>query len=150
MDHLGGDNKKPAREERDTPPIKGLDYVDYHNSVRRTVPKSTPRVGEYAYQHVLLHVERTRVDRELSSGAQSRDPKLGSGEHGRHEPSDGEGGHLDGDLGDDEWLRSVGEELVEERQERARQHAQEPHPEGPHRQRRVVGVRYSQANLLYR
>lgn len=54
--------------------------------------------------------------------------------------AEGEHGHLHGDLSDEERLRSVGEELVEEGQEGAREQPREPHPEGPYRLGRVVGV----------
>jgi hypothetical protein len=56
---------------------------------------------------------------------------------------------LDGDLADDEWLGAVGEELVEEGEERAGDDADGPHAERPHRQRRVVGRRHGQPDLLH-
>jgi len=67
---------------------------------------------------VLLHVEGPRVEGE-PLGPEPGDPESGGGEELGHEVANGEHGHLHGDLSDDEWLGSVGEELVEEGQEGA-------------------------------
>lgn len=88
---------------------------------------------------MFLHVEGTRVEGE-PLGPEPGDPEHGGGEDHRHEMAEGEGGHLHGDLRDDERLRPVGEELVEEGEEGAREEPQEPHPEGPYRLGRVIGV----------
>lgn len=45
------------------------------------------------------------------------DAKWGCGKNRGHESSDGESGNLNGDLGDDEGLSAVREELVEEGEE---------------------------------
>lgn len=67
---------------------------------------------------MLLHVKRSRVQRKLFR-PEPRDPELGLGQHRSQEMADGECGHLNGDLGNDERLSSVSEELVEEGEESA-------------------------------
>jgi len=60
-----------------------------------------------------------------------------------------ERGDLNGDLSNDERLRAVGEELVEEGEEGAGEETQEPHPEGPYGSGRVVSVGDRETNLFY-
>lgn len=96
--------------------IEGLDDIDDHNGIRRPVPKCVSGVGEDGDEHVLLDVEGSRIERHLSRS----EPEFPAGEDGGEEVAGGEGGDLDGDLGDDERLRPVGEELVEERHQCAR------------------------------
>lgn len=62
---------------------------------------------------------------------------------------DGDATDLDCDLADDDGLGAVGEELVEEGEERAGDDADGPHAERPHGQRRVVGRRHGQPDLLH-
>ena len=62
--------------------------------------------------------------------------------------ADRECGDLNGDLSDDERLRAVGEELVEEGEEGAGEETQEPHPEGPYGSGRVVGVGDRETDLF--
>lgn len=57
---------------------------------------------------------------------------------------------LDSDLGDDDGLRAVGEELVDVGEHGAGEEPDGPHPERPYRQRRVVGRRHGQPDLLHR
>jgi hypothetical protein len=57
---------------------------------------------------------------------------------------------LDGDLADDDGLAAVREELVDEGEKRAGDEAHRPHPERPYRQRRVIGRRHRQPDLLHR
>lgn len=116
MGHLGGNDEDPADVEGNGPSIEGLGDIDDHNSIRRSIPKSIPGVGEDGDEHVLLHIERPRVQRHLSIS----EPELPAGEDGGEEVAGGEGGDLNGDLCDDQWLRTVGEELVEEGHECAR------------------------------
>jgi len=113
--------------------IKSLYDVKDIDSISRTIPKSASSVSKYRDEDVFLHVEGARVEREVA-GPEAGDPKLGRGEKRGHEASDGEGGHLDGDLGDDEGLSAVGEELVEEGEEGAGEQAQGPHSECPYRE----------------
>lgn len=95
--------------------IKRFYYV--HNTNRISRPASEPGSGirEYGYQHVLLHVKRTRVKRKLPRS----DPNLLCGQRPRHEPSDRERRHLYRDHRNDERLRAVSEEGVEEGEEDA-------------------------------
>ena len=79
---------------------------------------------------MFLHVKGTWVERKLAGP----DAKLGCGKNRGHESSDGEGGNLDGDLGDDEGLFAVREELVEEGEEGTREKAQCPHSKCPYRE----------------
>lgn len=88
---------------------------------------------------MLLDVERTGVEGEPPRPTPGK-PELGGRQHRRHEVANGKGGNLDGDLGYDEGLRPVGEELVEKREEGAGQQPQRPHSEGPNGEGRVVGV----------
>lgn len=85
---------------------------------------------------MLLDVKLARVERERFRA----DSKLPRGQRPRHELSDREARHLDGDHGYDERLGAVGEEGVEEGEEGAREEAYGPHAEGPHREARVVFV----------
>lgn len=87
---------------------------------------------------MFLRVERPGVERHL---AEAGEAKRRRGEDPLHEPSDGEGGHLYGDHGDDEGLGAVHEEGVEEGEEDAGDEPQRPHSERPHRKARVVVVR---------
>lgn len=64
--------------------------------------------------HVLLYVERPRIQGEAPP-SRHRDGLLRQGR--RHELADWEGGNLNEDGGDVQWLRSVCEESVEEDQE---------------------------------
>ena len=65
---------------------------------------------------MLLYVKRTWVERE-GPGSKPRYPELGLGEHRSHEATYGESGHLDCNLGYDERLSPVSEELVEKGKE---------------------------------
>ena len=62
---------------------------------------------------MLLHVKRARVERELPF-PEAWNMELSLWEYSRHEAADWESGHLDSDLGYDQGLSAVGEELVEE------------------------------------
>jgi len=62
--------------------------------------------------------------------------------------ADRECGDLNGDLSNDERLRTVGEELVEEGEEGAGEETQEPHPEGPYGSGRIVCVGDRETNLF--
>nr|GME00326.1 hypothetical protein TorRG33x02_104160 [Ipomoea batatas] len=88
------------------------DDIDDSDGISRAVSKREAGVSKDGDQHVLLHVKRARVQRELS-GPEPGDPKLGGGQRRRHEPSDGESCHLDGDRCDDQRLSPVREKLVE-------------------------------------
>ena len=143
--HLSGDDEEEADDERDVPLVERLDNVDDEDGVGAAVAERGAGVGEDAYQHVLLHVEGPRVHRPLS--AQRRALRLR--QHPRHEVPDRQRRHLDGDLADDDGLGAVGEELVEEGEQRAGDDADGPHAERPHRQRRVVGRRHGQPDLLH-
>nr|GMC52432.1 hypothetical protein BHE74_00007654 [Ipomoea batatas] len=134
-------NKEPTSKQRDFPLIK-CDYNGHDpNAISGSISKGKPGVPKNADKHVLLHVKRARVKREFA-GPEPGNPELGGGQRGGHEPSDGESCHLDGDLGDGQWLFPVREKLVEEGEEHAGEHAQDPHSEGPYGQGRVVGVGY--------
>lgn len=130
--NLSGDDEEPTSQEGDVSAIKGLNNGDNPNSISGAIPEGAPGVSEYGDEDVLLHVKGARVERE-AAGAEAGDAEGGRGQRGRQEMADGEGGHLDGDLSDHEWLGAVREELVEEREHHARQKPEEPHPESPHR-----------------
>lgn len=57
---------------------------------------------------------------------------------------------LNSDLTDNERLGTIGEELVEEGHESARENADGPHAEGPDGLRRVIGCEHREAHLLHR
>lgn len=116
--YLGSDDKQPTSEESDLPEIKLLDDVHNPYRVSRAWPESTSGVSENGDEHMLFDVERTRVEGNLGR-PESGDPELGGGEDSGHEVAYGERGDLDSDLGDDEGLGSVGEELVEKWEEGA-------------------------------
>nr|GLL18338.1 unknown [Ipomoea trifida] len=105
-------NKEPTSKQRDFPLIK-CDYNGHDpNAISGSISKRIPGVPKNADKHVLLHVKRARVKREFA-GPEPGNPELRGGQRGGHEPSDGERGHLYGDLGDGQWLFPVREELVE-------------------------------------
>lgn len=146
-DYLGGDDQHPSGDEADAPLVERPNDVDDPDGVGGAIPECGPGVGEYRDQDVLLHVEGARVE---GDEAEAGHAELGRRKRPRHEVPEREGGDLDGDLGDHKWLRPVSEELVEEGEQAAGDEAERPHPEGPHRERRVVGGRHRQANLLDR
>ncbi|KAK9905187.1 hypothetical protein M0R45_000384 [Rubus argutus] len=140
MKDLGSYNKQPTSDERDLPEIKLFDDGNNPNSVSRARAESTSGISKYGNQHMLFYVERARIQGNHVLRPESGDPELGGGEDSGHEVAYGERCHLDSDLGDDEGLLSVVEELVEKGEEGAGEEAQEPHSEGPYGQRRVVVV----------
>lgn len=66
---------------------------------------------------VLVHVEGTRVERELPAPS---DPKLRSWENPGHEAADRKRGHLNQYHRHQQWLLPVAEESVEEREKHHR------------------------------
>ncbi|GER53547.1 galactose oxidase/kelch repeat superfamily protein [Striga asiatica] len=123
-ENLSSDNKNPTCDKGYFSPVNRLDDVDNSDSISR----ARAGVCENRDKHVLFHVKRARVQREFP---QTEQLKLPFREHGGHEPSDGESGHLYGDHGYGEWLRTVAEEGVEKGEEHAREKPQEPHAESP-------------------
>nr|GMD18441.1 Os02g0696200 [Ipomoea batatas] len=134
-------NKKPTSEQGDFPPIKSDDNIHNHHAVRSSISKGKPSVRKYGDEHVFLHVKRARVKREFP-GPEPGNPELRRRQRGGHEPADGERCHQRRDLGDDQRLFPVREELVEEGEEDAGEESEDPHSEGPYWQGRVVGVGY--------
>lgn len=143
---LGGDDQNPTSQERDVPMVEGLDDVDDADGIRRPVPERIPGLREDGDEHMLLHVEGPRVETELPAG----DTELSGREDAGEEVAGGEGGNLHCDLGHHQRLRPVAKELVEEGHDGAGEEAQEPHPEGPDRERGVVDGRHRQTDLLHR
>lgn len=137
--HLRRDDKKPTSNKRDVAAIERFDDINNTHGIGRTRSKCTPSICKDGNEHMLLHVEGTRVERECP-GPKTGYPELGMGKDRCHEATDGEGGHLDGDLGYNQGFGPIGEELVEEGEEGTWQYAQEPHPEGPYGEGRIVGV----------
>jgi hypothetical protein len=114
------------------------------------LPKAQSGVGEDGDEHVLLHVERARVEAPLPAAEERGGPELARRQHARQEVTQRQRAHLHRDLGHDDRLRAVREELAEEAHEHTGQQPQRPHPERPHRQRRVVASRHRQSDLLDR
>lgn len=129
--YLGSDDKEPTSQKRDIPAIKRFDYVDNPNSISWAKSKSTSSISKYGNEDVLFYVERTRVERK-GPGPEPGYKEFVCWEHFGHEVANREGWDLDSDLGDDERLSSVGEELVEKWKEGTWEKTQEPHPEGPY------------------
>lgn len=129
--------------------IERPDDIHDPHRVSGSVPERDARIREDGDEHVLLHVEGARVQRELA-GPKPWDPKLSRRQNPSEEAANGQRRHLDGDLCDHQRLRAVGEELVEERHQGAGYHPHEPHPERVHRNRRVVGGPHRQPHLLDR
>lgn len=141
--NLRRQNHTQGHQKGQLPAVENLHGADYMDRVR----VRRPGVGEDRYQHVLLHIEVARVEAELPLPAAEENPLR---EHRRHEVAEGDHGDLGGDGGDGERLAAVKEELVEEGEEDAGRTPQNPHPEGDHRQRRVVGLRHGQRHLIHR
>lgn len=116
--YLSSNDKNPASQEGDAPPIKRLDDIYDTNRISRSATESAAGIGEDGDQDVLFDVERPRVERHLPV-PEPGDPEGGPGEHRRHEVADRQRRHLHRDLGDHEGLRPVGEELVQEGEEHA-------------------------------
>ncbi|BAS80416.1 Os02g0696200, partial [Oryza sativa Japonica Group] len=147
---LGGDDEEPGGDEGDGALVEGADDVDDHDGVGVAVAEGAAGVGEDGDEHVLLHVEGARVEAPLAAAEQRGGAERAARQHARQEVAHRQRRHLHRDLRHDERLGAVGEELVEEAQERAGEEADAPHPERPHRQRRVVAGRHRQPHLLDR
>ena len=147
--HLGADDEDPACEEGDVALVKGLDDVDDADAVSGAVAEGVAGIGEDGDENVLFYVEGPGVEGEEAI-AHARDAELRGGQDAREEMAKREGRDLNGDLSDDERLRAVGEELVQEGHEGAGEKPDRPHPEGPDGERRVVRVEDSKPDLLDR
>ncbi|KAK3016086.1 hypothetical protein RJ639_005681 [Escallonia herrerae] len=112
--------------------IKRPNYVHNADSISGSSPEPRTRVGEYRDQHVLLHIERPRIQRKLPR-TEPRQAKRSRRQHLRHEPADWERGDLYSYHRNDERFGPVREERVEEGQDGARNEAEKPHPKRPFR-----------------
>jgi hypothetical protein len=148
--NLRGDDEEPGGEEGDVAAVEGADDVDDADGVGAAPTEGEAGVGEDADEHVLLDVEGPRVEAPRPAAQQRGRPEPGARQRPGHEVAHGQRRHLHRDLRHHQRLRPVREELVEEAHERARQQPDAPHPERPHRQRRVVRRRHRQPHLLYR
>ena len=111
------------------------------------VDASGSRTGEDSDKHVLLHVERPWVQREL--------PLRPLHEHApcnrrRHQVSRRHHRYLRRYRRHRQWLPPESEELVQEGEKRASYGSQNPCPESEGRQRRIVAHRNRQRYLLDR
>jgi len=148
--NLRGDDEEPGGDEGDVAAVEGADDVDDADGVGAAAAEGEAGVGEDGDEHVLLNVEGPRVEAPLAAAEQRGDAEPGARQHAGHEVAHGQRRHLHRDPRHHERLRPVGEELVEEAHERAREEPDAPHPERPHRQRRVVRRRHRQPHLLDR
>lgn len=129
--YLSGDDDEEGDEEADVFLIENLNDGDNVNGV----DGAGAGVGEDGDEDVFLDVEGTGVEGELPTCAPEEDSVR---DLGSHELTQRHHRYLRGDGRDRQRLRSVPEELVQEGEERARQHPKNPHPECQHWQGRVV------------
>lgn len=102
-------------------------------------------VHQHRDHHVLLHIERPRIQRELQSRPSEEHARR---QRPRHEVPQRHHRDLRRDRRYRQRLPPVPEKLVHERQHDARHHAQKPHPERVNRDARVVGFRHRRVNLV--
>lgn len=110
------------------------------------IHSSRTGVGEDGDEHMLLHVKRPGIERELPPAAREED-------FGRQYPGKEVAEGNDGDLrrhgGDGERLLAEPEELVDEGEEEAGDGAEEVGSEGEGWERRVVGVGDGEQYLVH-
>lgn len=97
--YLSCHDEEPASHEANFPVVKGADDVDDAEGISRAVPKGGTCIREDGNEHVLLHVEWTRVQRELPL-PEPGDPKPFCGKHAGHEAPNGKRRNLNRNHGD--------------------------------------------------
>lgn len=141
--YLAGEDDEEGDEEGDLHGIEdteGGDYVDGKDG-------AGTGVGEDGDEHVLLHVERPRVEGELVAPAGEEGSR---GEERRHETAEGQHGDLRRHGRDLQRLLAVPEEGVDEGERDAGGRAEHPCPEGEDRRQWVVAHGHRQRHLLHR
>jgi len=114
--------------------VEDADDVHNRDGVRVSAAEREPGVGKDTDDHVLLHGERPRVKGELHAPHRpERPPRQDAGQQVAERPHE----ELHLHLADHERLGAVGEELVDEAHERARQEPDGPRPERAHRHRGI-------------
>lgn len=116
--NLSSDNEKETSPKGDIPVIESLNDIDNANCIGGAAAEGGASIGEDRDQDVLLDVKGARVEGKLG-GAKAGQAELGCGQDLGHEAADGQRGHLDCDNADDERLRPVVVEGVEEREKHA-------------------------------
>lgn len=105
------------------------------------------RIRENGDEHVLLDIERSRIQRELPPLPFKKNPVRYMG---RHQTAQWDHRDLGRDCRDGKRLGPVPEELVKEWQERAGENPEDPHSECEHGKGRVIGSGHGQGHLLDR
>ena len=141
--HLGGGGDEKRNEVGELPLVKGLHNGDNVDGIS----SSSSGIGEDCNKHMLLDVEGAGVHRPLPR--RERYPELPCGQHSRHEAAEREAGDLGRHSTDAQGLCPVGEKLVKECEDDAREQTERPHAEGEDRHVRVIGRGHCECHLLH-
>lgn len=143
--YLSGQDNQESAEEIQALLIVTLHHSNGANGVGVAAAGGDPTIRHDRDNHVLLDVERARVEAERPPPEQLI---LLHRQRRRHEPAERQHRYLHKYGGDGERLRPVYEEGVEKHQDHARGHAQHPCTECHDREGGVVGLRHHQRHLL--
>jgi len=141
---LGRNGYQQPNEEGDLLLVECLHNGHNANGISTT----RPSISKDGDQNVLLDVEGSGIHGPLPFGKGNR--KLGGGKNRCHEAAEWQSRNLSGDCRDCERLRSIGEELIEECQNQARENPECPHAECVHRSSWIIGGGHRECHFLNR